>query len=36
MSERCQPVADCIGSTNSVHAYCKFAIMIIAISAATS
>src|SRR6266545_2515269 len=29
-------VAVCIGSTNSVHAYCRFAIMIIAMSDATS
>jgi hypothetical protein len=36
ISDSFQPVADCIGFTNSVHAYCRFAIMIIAISDATS
>jgi len=36
MSERIQPDAVCIGSTNSNHAYCRLAIMIIASSEAQS
>ena len=36
MSDSFQPVAVCIGLTNSVHEYCRFAIMIIAMSDATS
>ena len=36
MSDSFQPVPACSGSTNSVHAYCRLAIMIIAISDATS
>ena len=31
MSESFQPVPACSGLTNSVQAYCRFAIMIIAI-----
>src|ERR1044072_8979670 len=36
MSETFQPVLACIGLTNSVHEYCRFAIMIIAINDAMS
>ncbi len=36
MSDSFQPVACCIGLTKSVHAYCRLAIMIIAITDATS
>ena len=36
MSDSFQPVPVRIGSTNSVHEYWRFAIMIIAISDATS
>src|SRR6185436_4420716 len=36
ISDSFQPVPTRIGSTNSVHAYCRFAIMIIAITDATS
>ena len=36
ISDSFQPVPWRIGSTNSVQAYCRFAIMIIAISDATS
>ena len=36
MSDSFQPVPSCSGFTNSVHAYCRFAIMIIAISEAPS
>ena len=36
MSDSFQPVPACIGLTNSVQAYCRFAIMIIAITDATS
>src|SRR4030095_15239571 len=36
MSESFQPVPDCSGFTKSVHAYCRFAIMIIAMSDAHS
>ena len=36
MSETLQPVLACIGLTNSVHEYCRFAIMIIAINDAMS
>jgi hypothetical protein len=36
MSDSAQPVPFCIGSTNSIHAYCKLAIMTIATSEATS
>ena len=36
MSEFSQPVCFCIGATKSVQAYCRFAIMIIAITDAHS
>ena len=36
MSDSFQPVPCCSGLTNSVQAYCRFAIMIIAISDAHS
>jgi hypothetical protein len=36
MSDSFQPVPRCSGCTNSVQAYCRFAIMIIAMSDATS
>src|SRR6185503_1500131 len=36
MSESFHPVPDCSGLTKSVHAYCRFAIMIIAMSDAHS
>ena len=36
MSDSFQPVPACIGLTNSVQAYCRFAIMTIAITDATS
>ena len=36
MSESFQPVPFCSGLTNSVQAYCRFAIMIIAMSDAPS
>ena len=36
ISESFQPVAFCSGGTKSVHAYCRFAIMIIAMSDAPS
>ncbi len=36
ISDNFQPVACCIGLTNSVQEYCRFAIMVIAITDATS
>ena len=36
MSDSFQPVLCCSGFTKSVHAYCRFAIMIIAMSDAQS
>src|SRR4030095_12996913 len=36
MTDSAEPICFCMGATKSVHAYCRFAIMIIAMSEATS